>query len=529
METTTVKTTTEFEANQVDTEVLIVGAGMTGLTLACDLLRRGIHFRIIDKSADYFPGSRGKGLTPRSLEVLDDLGVIGQLMPYGFFHPLIRQYDGPTVLKDVDLHEGLAPTPNTPYASPFWIPQFQIEHALREQLAKGGKYVELATGLTGIEQNEHMVTATIQKDGQTPYIKCLYLVAADGGQSFVRKFLQIGFAGETRDAIRILVGDVHTDALDHEHTHMWSKHPDGFVALTPFPKIDIFQFGAQVDPDFEAAPTLELFQQILQERTGMDIKLYDPTWLSSFKVNIRMVDRSVIGRVCIAGDAAHVHSPTGGQGMNTGIQDAYNLGWKLGLVLRGTNARLVETYQEERLPVAASVLRLSTQLLDKFQSTERSLPSDNERFQLSLNYRKSSLSKQATSLQLPLQAGDRAPDALLQDGNGGRIRLFDLFRGPHFTLLFTGDNPTDELTQLTDKYMDIKLFRISQDASCKGADCFIDADGYFSSAYGEQQDVIYLVRPDGYIGFIGDNTQVQTLSMYIDHLLISGNQCPVTP
>jgi hypothetical protein len=351
----------------------------------------------------------------------------------------------------------------------------------------------------------------------------LYLVASDGAHSFVRKFLQLGFVGETRNEIRMLVGDVHTDALDHEHTHMWKKHPDGLLALTPFAKIDIFQFQAQVKPDFEAEPTLELFQQILRERTGMDIKLYNPTWLSSFKVNIRMVDRSIIGRVFIAGDAAHVHSPTGGQGMNTGIQDAYNLGWKIGRVLRGTNAKLLATYQEERLPVAANVLQLSTRLLDKFLSAQRTLPDDTERFQLSLNYRKSSLSKQATSLQLPLQAGDRAPDAPLQDSEGRRIRLFDLFRGPHFTVLSTGDISTDELTQLKDKYREIRLYHVnaSQDASCKGADCFIDADGFFGSAYGDQQNMIYLVRPDGYIGFIGEITRAQALIIYMDQLLVS--------
>ncbi len=499
-----------------DIEVLIVGAGLTGLTLACDLLRRGINFRIIDKSPEYFPGSRGKGLVPRSLEVFDDLGVIDELLPYGYFHPIIREYDGPNVLKDEDVHKGISNTPNTPYASPLWMPQFQIEHTLREQLAKGGKYVELATELTNIEQNENIVTATVQKEGQPQEINCLYLVASDGGRSFVRKFLQVGFWGETRETIRAFVGDVHTDALDHEHTHMWKKHPDGFLALTPFAKNDIFQFQAQVDPDFEAEPTLELFQQILNQRTGMDIKLYDPTWLSSFKVNIRMVDRSIIGRVFIAGDAAHVHSPTGGQGMNTGIQDAYNLGWKLGLVLQGTNSRLLQTYQEERLPVAAAVLKLSTQLLDKFKSAERSLPTDdnNERFQLRLNYRNSSLSKQATLLPLPLQAGDRAPDAPLQNSNGGPIRLFDLFRGPHFTILFTGDIPTDNLTQ----HKNIKLFRIAQHGGAQpgGADSFVDADGYFSSAYGVPQNLIYAVRPDGYIGFIGDDTL--DLISYMDFL-----------
>jgi 2-polyprenyl-6-methoxyphenol hydroxylase-like FAD-dependent oxidoreductase len=515
------ETKNELNKSQADIEVLIVGAGLTGLTMACDLLRRGINFRIIDQSPVYFPGSRGKGLTPRSLEVLDDLGVINEVIPYGYFHPRLRQYDGPTVIKEVDPHEGITNTPNTPYASPLWIPQFQIEHVLRDQLAKSGKYVELATALTGIEQNEDMVTATVQKDGQPQQIKCLYLVAADGGRSFVRKYLQVPFAGETRDAIRILVGDVHTDDLDHEHTHMWSKHPDGFVALTPFSKIDIFQFGAQVPPDFDAEPTLELFQQILDERTGMRIKLYDPTWLSSFKVNIRMVEHSIVGRVFIAGDAAHVHSPTGGQGMNTGIQDAYNLGWKLGLVIRGANTNLLQTYEEERLPIAASVLKLSTKLLNKFaaEKTMAWSSTDNERFQLQLNYRDSSLSKQTTTLQLPIHAGDRAPDAPLRDCKGEQVTLFDLYRGPQFTMLFTGDGYADELIQITDKYGDIRLCRITKHESCKDAHCFVDADGYFTSAYGDQPNVIYLVRPDGYIGFIGEIGKVQELIAYMEPLM----------
>jgi 2-polyprenyl-6-methoxyphenol hydroxylase-like FAD-dependent oxidoreductase len=522
METNTVNKTNEFVADQVDTEVLIIGAGMTGLILACDLQRRGINFRIIEKLTEYFPGSRGKGLTPRSLEVLDDLGVIDELLPYGYFHPVMREYDGPTVIGDFDVHEGIIPTPDTPYASPLWVPQFHVEHILREQLAKGGKYVELATELTYIEQDENSLTATMQKDGEAQQVKCLYMVAADGGRSFVRKFLNVEFEGETRDSVRMLVGDVHLDGLDHEHTHMWSKHPDGFFALTPFAKISIFQFQAQVAPDFEETPTLELFQQILRKRTGMNIKLYEPTWLSLFKVNIRMVDRSIIGRIFIAGDAAHVHSPTGGQGMNTGIQDAYNLGWKLGLVLRGANSRLLETYQEERLPVAASVLKLTTKLLDKFQSFQRVLPTtDNERFQLTLNYRWSSLSKQANKQQLSLEAGDRAPDAPLQDSKGNRITLFDLFRGPNFTLLFTGDILIDDLTQFTDRYKNIKPYHInfSKNASCKNDDCFIDADGYFGSVYGEHQNLIYLVRPDGYIGFIGDSTQTQEIIVYMDQLL----------
>lgn len=518
METSNGKTKAAFKAGLLDTQVLIVGAGLTGLTLACDLLRRGVHFRIIDKSPVYFPGSRGKGLTPRSLEVFDDLGVLDQLMPYGYSHPLVQAYDGPVVLGEEDLHEGLTPTPNIPYL-PLWIPQFQIEQILREQLAKAGQFVELATELTCIEQNQDRVTATVLNQGESQRITCLYLVAADGGRSFVRKFLGVNFAGETREAIRVLVGDVHTEALDHAHTHMWKHHPDGFVALTPFVKSDIFQMTVQVAPDFAATPTLELFQQVLQQRTGMAIKLYDPTWLSSFKVNIRMVDRLVIGRVLLGGDAAHVHSPTGGQGMNTGLQDAYNLGWKLDLVLRGAHTNLLETYQEERLPVAAAVLKLSTKLLNNFQSFQRPLPDDTERFQLSLHYRHCRLSEQATSLPMPLQAGDRAPDAPLLDNSGNQIRLFDLFRGPHFTLLYTGDRLPENLAGITNQYTDIKLVRLVSAASYQDGEGFLDADGFFGAAYGQLRPVMYLVRPDGYLGFVGETTQMSAFRLYVNQLL----------
>jgi 2-polyprenyl-6-methoxyphenol hydroxylase-like FAD-dependent oxidoreductase len=510
----------EFNVNQCDTNVLIVGAGMTGLTLACDLLRRGINFRIIEKLPDYFPGSRGKGLSPRSLEVMDDLGVLESLLPLGYFRPIFRQYDGPNVLQDVDVNEGHEPTSNTPYASTFWIPQFQIERVLREQLFKGGKNVELDTEITEIEQNEHFVTATVRKGTSTQTINCLYLVAADGGKSFIRKYLNIGFLGETREKMQMLVGDVHVDGLDHQHTHMWGKHPDGFLALTPFPQTDIFQFQAVVPPDFDHEPTLEIFQQILLKRTGMNIRIFEPTWLSFFKVNIRMVDRSIVGRVFIAGDAAHVHSPAGGQGMNTGLQDAYNLGWKLGLVLQGAGDHLLDTYQEERLPVAASVLKLSTKLLDKFQSFKRDLPNDDERFQLTLNYRNSSLSVQPVELGLPLQAGDRAPDASLMDGKGNLTSLFNLFRGPHFTLLFTSQSLSSNLMEGTGFYPNIKTYCINTDPSAKDnkSTCFTDAEDSFKSVYGNVKNVVYLIRPDGYIGFIGNKDHIPALLKYLKGL-----------
>jgi len=141
--------------------VLIVGAGPTGLTLACDLARRKVSFRIVDKAPEYFAGSRGKGLQPRSLEVLDDLGVVDQVLANGRFHLPFRGYDGATVLGDHDIHEGRVPTPDIPYASPLIIPQWRVEETLRNRLAEYGARVELATELTGFEQNGDGVIATL--------------------------------------------------------------------------------------------------------------------------------------------------------------------------------------------------------------------------------------------------------------------------------------------------------------------------------------------------------------------------------
>jgi 2-polyprenyl-6-methoxyphenol hydroxylase-like FAD-dependent oxidoreductase len=329
---------------------LIAGAGPTGLTLACDLARRGVPLRIIDKSPSYFAGSRGKGLQPRTLELLDDLGIVGEILANGRFHLPFRGYDGATVLGDLDMHEGRNPTPEVPYASSLIIPQFRVEEILRKYLASLGHQVELATELIDLEQDEETVTATLQRDGLPHKVTAQYVFAADGGRSFLRKHLNVGFEGETWKDERMLVGDVQVDILDRDHWHSWPKHKDGWVALCPLPSTNSFQFQAQIPPDEPDEPSLERFQQIIDERTNWpEIRLHDASWLSLYRANVRMVDRYRVGRVFLAGDAAHVHSPAGGQGMNTGMQDAYNLGWKLPAVLAGAPAALLDTYEEERL------------------------------------------------------------------------------------------------------------------------------------------------------------------------------------
>jgi 2-polyprenyl-6-methoxyphenol hydroxylase-like FAD-dependent oxidoreductase len=503
--------------------VLIVGAGPTGLALACDLARRGIDFRIVDKSFDYFAGSRGKGLQPRTLEVLDDLGVIDRIVSCGRFHLAFRAYDGTTVQGDYDPHAGRHPTPSTPYASSLIIPQWRVEETLRGLLTSYGRHVELRSELISLEQDENCVAATVQTEGGQEVIRAQYLVASDGGRSFVRKFLAIGFEGTTVEDARLYVGDVRVDGLDRDHWHTWPKHPDGWLAMCPLPSTDSFQFQAEIRSTMDAEPSLENFQRIVDERTGrQDLKLHDATWLSLYRANIRMVDRYRVGRVFVAGDAAHVHPPIGGQGMNTGIQDAYNLGWKLGLVLHGAEASLLDTYEEERLPIAASVLGLTTRLSLQWRESKGQMPSREDTLQLGLNYRPSSLSSKDGTSMLTLEPGDRAPDSPLTNASGDSLRVFDLLRGPRFSLLSVGQTHEAGLTELGSRFAPVlAIHRISTgpDKQSLQSELLTEQEGHFSETYGLKDRALILIRPDGYIGWTGQGSNLDGATQYLNRFV----------
>jgi 2-polyprenyl-6-methoxyphenol hydroxylase-like FAD-dependent oxidoreductase len=493
------------------TPVLIVGAGPTGLTLACDLARRGINLRIIDKSPVHFAGSRGKGLQPRTLELLDDLGLIDEILANGRFHLPFRGYDGATILGDKDIHEGRHPTPAVPYASSLIIPQFRVEEILRKRLAAWGIEVELATELIDIAQDDATVTATLLRDDLQHQVTAQYVVAADGGRSFLRKHLNVGFEGETWKDERMLVGDVRVDVLDRDHWHSWPKHKDGWVALCPLPSTRSFQFQAQIPPDEPDEPSIARFQQIIDERTGMPaIRLYDATWLSLYRANVRMVDRYRVGRIFLAGDAAHVHSPAGGQGMNTGMQDAYNFAWKLSAVLSGAPASLLDTYEEERLPIAAWLLGATTKLHRQILQSNADLLRDDQFLQLKLNYRGASLSQGEPTHSSTLQPGDRAPDAPLLNHLGNEVRLFDLYRGPHFTLLQFPVNAEETSNEFGPNVHSYTILRQSNGPLREHQ--FIAREEHIWNIYGIASGALFLIRPDGYIGFItnmGNASQVK--------------------
>jgi hypothetical protein len=312
----------------------------------------------------------------------------------------------------------------------------------------------------------------------------------------------------------MIVGDLHVDGLSRDYWHVWPAAKGGVIGLCPLPHSDLFQLMMQVRAS-EDEPVLS--EQVIQTRwlsaTGLkNIRLHDPAWLSLFRPSVRMVDKYRVGRVFLAGDAAHVHPPAGAQGLNTGVQDAYNLGWKLAMVLNGAPASLLDTYQEERLPVAAAVLGRSMKL---YQSRGVPKRGDAER-QLLLNYRGSSLTMEIAWPHGKLRAGDRAPDAICENSSG-RIRLFDLFRGPHFTLLAFGAQAAAAIRDLQWTPVDsLRKCSIRLSGTAEGDGTIIDANGDAHAAYGisDKDNVVFLIRPDGYVGLIASQNWMHAVNEY---------------
>lgn len=495
------------------TPILIVGAGPTGLTLACELARRGVAFRIIERAVTPQIGSRAKGVQPRSLEVFDDLGIVAELMSNGTTEVLFRRYQGSRMIDETKRQT--FPRSDTRYPRSLLAPQWKVEEVLRKKLQEYGAAVEFGTELIDFAQNGEGVEATVQKSDGTEQVVCDYLVGCDGGKGSIRKMLGINFVGETHDMERALVGDVEVDGLTPDAWHIW-MHPQYGIAfaLCPFKCTNSWQLQAVMPPDKDGNmpdPTLETFKRVFLERTGMDhVVLKNATWQSIYRVNVRMADKYRVGNVFIAGDAAHAHSIAGGLGMNTGIQDAYNLGWKLAAVVTNqASAGLLDTYEEERLPVAAWTLNISSErqkaMTDAAAKGTGTLANmaTKDTTQLNLNYRNSSLSQNKTAAGGRLAAGDRAPDARLADGSW----LFDLYRGPHFTVLGFGNAG-----------LSITAFKAAFPAENVQA-CYLQ-DVPAANAFDIQNGLV-IIRPDGYIGMITD--QNETAINYLRQFMPPGS------
>jgi FAD binding domain len=383
------------------------------------------------------------------------------------------------------------------------------------------------------------------------------VVGFDGGHSTVRRELGLRFDITTVPGIAQLAGDVKVVGLDRSHARIWTGNDGHMVALTPLPSTDIWQFQASIAEQPGGGfpePSLELFQQLLDQYCPVPgVRLSDCTWASLYRDSHGMVDRHQVGRVFVAGDAAHIHSPAGGLGANTGIQDVYNLGWKIGLVCTGrASAALLDTYHEERHKVAR-------QVLDTNQSASRLLiPSPRPVMrmlrrnlvlplsklpgfvdimlravdQTAISYRGQTLSRESLSTKSKgLVAGDRAPDATLPDAATGLpTRLFDVYRGPAFTLLAFGTEQIDAAQRVGNDYpglINVCVIVGPDGGRPELMRTLVDPRGLIARRYGLAGQALVLIRPDGYVAFRG-RTEQQLRTYLTDTVgLIEGRE-PVT-
>ena len=490
--------TQEFAA-----DVLIIGAGAAGLTLAIELARRGIRLRLIERMDAPFHGSRGKGIQPRTLEIFEDLGIVDRIVAAGGPYPPQREHHADGGFTDSEMIERSDPTPTEPYQIPLMIPQFLTEGVMRERLRELGHQVEFGCELTGFTPDEGGVTAVLARDGAEETIRVRYLIGADGGRSFVRHALDIGFPGKTL-GVRAVVADLALSGLERDAWHRFHEGSmERQIALCPLAGTELFQLQAPVPLEGDVDLSAEGLARMIAARSGRnDIRIDAVAWASAYTMNARLADRYRIGRAFLVGDAAHSHPPTGGQGLNTSVQDSYNLGWKLAAVIAGAPDALLDSYEAERRPIAAGMLGLSTKLLDANKRGD--MRRGREVHQLDLSYGGSPLALELPERPGGLLAGDRAPDAQLRGAAGQPKQLFQLFKGPHWTLI------GHEVAR--DAVAPRPHLRIHTTGP-RGD--IVDDAGALRKAYQLDAGDWVLVRPDGYVGAIVGSEALDTLEDYL--------------
>ena len=336
-----------------DTDVLVIGAGPSGLTLAASLVSKGITTTVVDRQAAGANTSRAAVVNSRTLEVLDDLDVSRRLVKEGVQAPRFTIRDGRRVLIPVDF--SALPT-DFPYS--LMVPQATTERLLLDRLTELGGTVIRPKTLASVRQDADGATATFE-DGDV--IRARYVVGADGIHSTVREQAGIGFEGGVYEE-SFTLADVRLrgEAPTDEVILFWAKA--GLTVVAPLPG-DVFRIVAPV-PDAPEEPSAEFIQQLLDER-GLGagrMVVTEVIWGSRFRIHHRVADTYRAGRLLLAGDAAHVHSPAGGQGMNLGIQDGVALTDALAAVLGGTPDSVLDDYSAARRPIAQQVVEMTDRL-----------------------------------------------------------------------------------------------------------------------------------------------------------------------
>ena len=341
------------------TDVLVVGAGPTGLTAACLLRRQGVDVRVVDRLAA--PGKLAKAMIvwSRSLEILDELGVATAAVEAGIALEHVQYLDG----ADVRARARTNCVPGTRW-QPVILPQDRLERLLRERLATLGVDVSWGVEVTALEPDGTGATL-LHADGSVEFCRAGFVVGCDGLRSTVRTAAGIGWSEHAPYDEVFQLGDVEAKTTLEPNTVHYLLGERGSSVAIPMPGGLLRVVGYTDGATPEGNPDRDALQQMLDDSGHSATTITAVHWSGTFRVVRRLADSFRAGRVLLAGDAAHAHSPAGGQGLNTGIQDAYNLAWKLALVVRGKVAdQLLDSYTSERRPIAVRILKL-TQLQDK--------------------------------------------------------------------------------------------------------------------------------------------------------------------
>jgi 2-polyprenyl-6-methoxyphenol hydroxylase-like FAD-dependent oxidoreductase len=337
-----------------DTDVLIVGAGPVGLFLANECARRGLRFRIIEERSAQSDHSKALAIFPRTFEIFDMAGLA----------PPFSEVANRVTWVAVASHERqlarlhFAPE-GTPYPYVAMVPQDVTERLLAEALKQKGGLIEYDTKCVNIEQQRDHVVVMADRKGQPVTITAAYIVGCDGAHSVVRHRLNLSFEGGSYDATYMLADIDTNDALPGDEMQL-CPNALGPVAIFPMSATRRRVVAMMVAPPTEDAPSMETVRQVLAQRAPAALEARGLRWSAYFRIHHRQVEQMRVGRVFVAGDAAHIHSPFGGQGMNTGLQDAWNLAWKLDFAVRGhATELLLDSYAAERRPVIKQVIDLT--------------------------------------------------------------------------------------------------------------------------------------------------------------------------